>query len=92
MDQSKAGLDKGAGATLDAFWGLAPSSQVKVIPAVITKTKAKGPAVRCISVNRSFDVGNIDSVDKVFRILNKHMLVKVTSAVATGEDRSSYIY
>jgi hypothetical protein len=77
VDQSKSALDKGAGATLDAFLGLAPANQVKVIPAVITKTKAKGPAVRCISTNSSFDVGNIDSVDKVFRILNKHMHVKV---------------
>lgn len=91
VDQSKAALDRGAGATMDAFWGLAPANQVKVIPAVILKTKAKGPAVRCVSASSSFDVGNIDSVDKVFRILNKHMLVKVISSVATEEDGFSLL-
>ena len=74
-------LEKGAGATLDAFLGLAPTMDVKVIPAILTtKMKSKAPSVRCISLGSksSFDVGNVDSVDKVFRILNKHMQVKVS--------------
>ena len=73
-------MEKGAGATLDAFLGLAPSSEVKVFPAILTtKIKSKSPAVRCISLAgiNNFDVGNVDSVDKVFRILSKHMQVKV---------------
>jgi hypothetical protein len=73
-------MDKGAAATLDAFLGLAPSNQVKVFPAILTtKIKSKPPAIRCISLSgkSSFDVGNVDSVEKVFRILNKHMEVKV---------------
>jgi hypothetical protein len=73
-------MEKGAGATLDAFLGLAPSSEVKVFPAILTtKIKSKSPAVRCISLTgkNNFDVGNVDSVDKVFRILSKHMQVKV---------------
>lgn len=80
MDQSKAALDKGAGATLDAFLGLAPPDVVKVIPTILSaKTKSKPPAVRCLSLGNkpSLDVGNVDSVDKVYRILNKHMQVKV---------------
>jgi hypothetical protein len=75
VDQSSGSLDKGGGATLDAFLSLAPSN-VQVRPAVF-KTKSKGPAVRCISTSRGFDVGNVDSVDKVYRILSKHMEVQV---------------
>ena len=74
-------MDRGAAATLDAFLGLAPPEQVNVLPAILTtKIKSKSPAVRCISLcdKSSFDVGNVDSVDKVFRILNKHMQVKVS--------------
>ena len=73
-------MDKGAAATLDAFLGLAPSDQVKVLPAILTtKIKSKSPAIRCISLSdkSSFDVGAVDSVDKVFRVLSKHMKVKV---------------
>jgi hypothetical protein len=72
-------MEKGAGATLDAFIGLAPSDQVRVYPALSAKVKSKFPTVRCVSTSgkSSFDVGNVDSVDKVFRILSKHMQVKV---------------
>ena len=75
VDQSKASLDNGASATLDAFLGLAPPS-VKVIPAVLPRLKTKPPVVRCIAVDEqdtSFDVANVDSADKIFRILTKHM-------------------
>ena len=77
MDQTKS-ADKRSSATLDAFIGLAPPS-VEVKPAVFPKSKLKGPRVRCIAVNpsslkpKSFDACNVDSVDKVFRILTKHM-------------------
>lgn len=86
VDQSKAGLEKGAAATLDAFLGLAPPS-VKVLPAVFPKsTKNRMPLIRCVSLRQPKDlfrssggleVTNVDSVDKVFRVLTKHM--KVTS-------------
>lgn len=46
-------------------------------PAVLTRTKSKGPVVRCVSAERSFEVGNVDSVDKVYRVLTKHMKVEV---------------
>jgi len=110
VDQSKASLDKGGGATLDAFCGLAPPDVVTVHPALLipsfssstsgsssssstsngsssssssSSSKLKGPAVRCICTtapsrstttqNFSFDVSNVDSVDKVVRVLQKHM-------------------
>ena len=79
MDQSKASLDKGGSATLDAFIGLAPSS-VQVNPAILPKSKLKGPVVRCISIRKnkdSLDIANVDSVDKVYRILTRHMKVQV---------------
>lgn len=78
VDQSRSSIEKRASATLDAFIGLAPPS-VEVKPAVFPKSKLKGPLVRCIAVNpsslkpKSFDASNVDSVDKVFRILTKHM-------------------
>jgi hypothetical protein len=65
---------------LDAFLGLAPAEQVVVKPAIFPKSKSKGPVVRCIAMRSdqdgaplSFEVSNVDSVDKVFRILQKHM-------------------
>ena len=63
---------------MDAFVGLAPPS-VRIRPAVFPKSKTKGPIVRCISLGsqKSFDVSNVDSVDKVYRVLTKHMNVKV---------------
>ena len=89
VDQSKASLEKGASATLDAFLGLAPDN-VKVIPAILPKTsKSKMPLIRCISLQQPKDlfrasgacleVANVDSVDKVYRVLTKHL--KLASAV-----------
>ena len=111
--QSKPCKERGAGATLDAFVGLAPSDCVSVHPAIIGKTRGKGPIVRCLRRNTAeeevnkdnkdnandskdnaddnendgaapdddagessldaFEVSNVDSVDKVYRILTKHM-------------------
>jgi hypothetical protein len=82
VDQSKSSLDKGGSATLDAFVGLAPPGTVKVQPVILSKIKSKGPLVRCISAQNSeknsFDVSNVDSVDKVYRILTRHMKVEVS--------------
>jgi hypothetical protein len=82
VDQSKSSLDKGGSATLDAFVGLAPPGTVKVQPVILSKIKSKGPLVRCISAQssnkESFDVSNVDSVDKVYRILTRHMRVEVS--------------
>lgn len=84
VDQSKASLDKGGAATLDAFIALAPPSHVKVFAAMF-ESSSKGPLVRCIDTNHpnSFDVGIVDSVDKVERILRKHM--KLSSLNSTTE-------
>jgi hypothetical protein len=77
---------------LDAFCGLAPPSSVEVIPAILPKSNKKGPWVRCISNvagRNNMDVGNVDSIDKVYRILTKHLLVKV-SKIRREERRSSF--
>jgi hypothetical protein len=83
IDQSKASLDRGGSATLDAFVGLAPST-VQVLPAILPKlSKAKGPLVRCVSQipgRPSLDISNVDSVDKVYRILTRHMGVAVSTS------------
>jgi hypothetical protein len=82
VDQSKSSLDKGGSATLDAFVGLSPPGTVKVQPVILSRIKSKGPLVRCISGQNSdkssFDVSNVDSVDKVYRILTSHMRVGVS--------------
>lgn len=105
--QSKPCKERGAGATLDAFVGLAPP-QVKVHPAIISKSRGKGPIVRCVKREQqqqqqlkqqretpdgdksekdrddeetdgvggdldAFEASAVDSVDKVYRILTKHM-------------------
>lgn len=79
VDQSKGSFEKGGSATLDAFMALAPSS-VEVKPAILSRNKLKGPTVRCLATASDrdcFDVANVDSVDKVFRVLTKHMKVEV---------------
>lgn len=88
VDQSKVSLDKGGSATLDAFMGLAPKEQVQVLPALLPKTiKTRGPTVRCIHepTGQAFDVGYVDSVDKVHRILTKHMKLSVRKPVVVAD-------
>ena len=65
MDQSKASLDKGGVATLDAFLGLIPpDGSVRVQPAIFpTNSRAKGPAVRCVSSLRKKTTDNDDDND-----------------------------
>jgi hypothetical protein len=79
---------------LDAFCGLAPSSSVEVIPAILPKSNKKGPWVRCISNipgRNNMDVGNVDSIDKVYRVLTKHLQVKVRF-VRKKERRSELLF
>jgi hypothetical protein len=92
VDQSKSSLEKGGSATLDAFVALVPTDgTVQVHAALLPKTSkvaTKGPAVRCIPTTNArvgggnvslspMDIANVDSVDKVYRVLTKHMNVKV---------------
>jgi hypothetical protein len=83
VDQSKHSLERGASATLDAFVGLSPP-EVRVISAILDRpkgTKAKGPVVRCIPIDDqkdSLEASNVDSVDKVYRILTRHMRIPVS--------------
>lgn len=80
VDQSRSAVGRGSTATLDAFVGLSPPS-VQVHPAVIgTSSRAKSPMVRCASrvdPDDCLEVANVDSVDKVYRILTRHLKVKV---------------
>ncbi len=75
--QSKPCKERGSGATLDAFVGLAPINSIAVHPAILMKTKGiKGPNVRCVKRGpngKAFDIKNVDSVDKVYMILTKYM-------------------
>ena len=79
VDQSKSALDRGGGATLDALSCLAPPSTIQVVPAILPGGNKKGPWVRCISKipgRSNIEVGNVDSVDKVYRVLTKHLQIK----------------
>ncbi|KAL3785119.1 hypothetical protein ACHAWO_007942 [Cyclotella atomus] len=70
---------------IEAFVSLSPQEDVTVYPANWKKQpKSKGPTVRCIrrkktdATNRSpilsaIEINNVDSVDKVYHILTKHM-------------------
>ena len=87
VDQSKASLERGGVATLDAFMGLATSESVSVKAAIFPKpTKGKGPFIRCVPVGGqnnnddmhvAFEVSNVNSVEKVYRVLTKHMGLEV---------------
>lgn len=82
VDQSRASLEKGASTTLDALFCLAPNN-VKIIPAILfpKPPKSKLPLLRCVSLLKKdlfrgsggLEVTNVDSVDKVYRVLTKHM-------------------
>ncbi len=73
--QSKQSKERGASATLDTFQSLSPPN-VAIHPAILSKAKAKGPNIRCIQKKRpyrAFEVNNVNDIDKVYRILTRHM-------------------
>jgi hypothetical protein len=81
---SKACKERGASATLDTFQSLSPPS-VQVHPAILSKTKAKGPNVRCVQTHhpyKAFEINNVNDIDKVYRILTKHMGIEDISTQA----------
>lgn len=111
VDQSRMSLDRGGGATFDAFFTLCYPSvvdssgfdandetdddvEVQVIPAILPKPASGGkpPFIRCIwntnnqkdSVRPSpnLDISSVDSVEKVYRVLTKHLGVKNISPEA----------
>lgn len=89
--QSKQCKALGASATLDSFKILSPST-VHIHPAMLTKTKAKGPNIRCIQrvpPFKAFEANNVNDVDKVYRILTKHMNLIVS---LTARDCLKYTY
>ncbi|KAG7340809.1 hypothetical protein IV203_024352 [Nitzschia inconspicua] len=86
VDQSKASLDRGGTATLDALVGLVPPNKVQIVPCILpknTNSKKKAPWIRCISTAKggtpNLDIGGVDSVDKCYRALTKHLQVKNVS-------------
>ena len=79
--ESKQCKERGSVATFGAFVGLAPPDVVAIHPATILKPKGKGPNIRCAQRRKNgkaFEVNNVDSVEKVHRILTKYMNVKVS--------------
>ena len=81
---SKNSKERGALATLDTFQSLSPPS-VQIHPAILSKTKAKGPNVRCVQAqhpHKAFEVNNVNEIDKVYRILTKHMGIQQISLQA----------
>jgi len=84
--ESKQCQERGAGATLGAFVGLSPP-EIMVHPAIISKAKGKGPNIRCIergANGRSFEVNNVDSVEKVHRILTNAKYMQVQGVDPTA--------
>jgi tetratricopeptide (TPR) repeat protein len=86
VDQSKSSLDRGGSATLDALVGLVPPNKVQIVPCILpknTNNKKKAPWIRCISTTKggstNLDIGGVDSVDKCYRALTKHLKVKNVS-------------
>lgn len=89
---SKACKERGASATLDTFQSLSPDT-VRVHPAILSKTKAKGPNVRCIQTShpyKAIEINNVNDIDKVYRILTKHMDVQDVSIKARDNLKLTY--
>jgi hypothetical protein len=86
VDHSKPSLEKGAAATLDAFLSLTSpvneKDRVHVRTAFLPRGAKTGqpPWVRCVDVAQSeaLEVFGVDSVDKVYRVLTKHMGLRVS--------------
>lgn len=94
VDQSKASLDRGGASTLDAFSSLCflleDNLEIQVIPAMLPKPigGGKGPWIRCVwntqkkdkvRPSPNLDMSNVDSVDKVYRVLTRHIGVENVS-------------
>jgi len=92
--ESKQCKERGSDKTFGAFVGLAPTSLVAIHPVIIQRPKGKGPNVRCIqrkkNSGKAFEVNNVDSVEKVHRILTKYMNVKGVDPVAYESLRWNY--
>jgi tetratricopeptide (TPR) repeat protein len=89
---SKSCKERGASATLDTFQSLSPAS-VQIHPAILSKSKAKGPNIRCVQAQhpyKAFEVNNVNDIDKVYRILTKHMGIEHISHQA--RDCLKYTY
>ena len=99
VDHSKSSLEKGAAATLDAFLGLTTVARqqrgivVEVKAAFLPKPKGGGspPWVRCVSLpkNVALEVYGVDSVDKVYRVLTKHMTLNVSLDLVVSMKKDS---
>lgn len=90
---SKACKERGASATLDTFQSLSPDT-VRVHPAILSKTKAKGPNVRCVQTShpyKAIEINNVNDIDKVYRILTKHMDVQDVSIKARDNLKLTYL-
>eukprot|EP00547_Thalassionema_nitzschioides_P003994 CAMPEP_0194204070 /NCGR_PEP_ID=MMETSP0156-20130528/3693_1 /TAXON_ID=33649 /ORGANISM="Thalassionema nitzschioides, Strain L26-B" /LENGTH=361 /DNA_ID=CAMNT_0038929987 /DNA_START=63 /DNA_END=1148 /DNA_ORIENTATION=+ len=76
VDQSKDSISRGATATFDAFQGMSPPSVEVRKCELIASSRSKSPVVRCISrtdQSNCLEITNVDSVDKVYRILTHHL-------------------
>jgi hypothetical protein len=90
--QSKQSKERGASATLDTFQSLSPPN-ILLHPGILSKSKAKGPNIRCVQKKhpyKAFEVNNVNDIDKVYRILTKHMGIENVSIQA--RDCLKYTY
>ena len=66
---------------------------INIHPAILSKSKSKGPNVRCIQRSppyKAFEVNNVNDIDKVYRILTKHM--SITNISRNAKDCLKYTY
>jgi tetratricopeptide (TPR) repeat protein len=66
---------------------------INIHPAILSRSKSKGPNVRCIQRTppyKSFEVNNVNDIDKVYRILTKHM--NITNISKNAKDCLKYTY
>lgn len=67
---------------------------INIHPAILSKTKAKGPNVRCIQRTppyKAFEVNNVNDIDKVYRILTKYMSIQNVSIAAKDCLKNIYL-
>ena len=69
------------------------TTTINIHPAILSRSKSKGPNVRCIQRTppyKAFEVNNVNDIDKVYRILTKHMAI--TNISKKAKDCLKYTY
>jgi len=85
VDQSKSSKERGAVATLNSFLALSPPNLVQVHPAIITKSKGKGPIIRCMQRKKQSTTTNVTPVTTSYFTTNNTITDQSSTITASSK-------